>query len=266
MAQCHDATTPMDMLNNLLEKSIFRKDCGQPDHRVYPDSLEVFFLPYHKFSIWIAVFTEMAQCHDATTPMDMLNNLLETSIFRKDCGQPDHRVYPDSLAVFFLLFFMILVPKEYRTFIVNSKLDSNYFFLISVYYQFSTCFEQPSAHHQESQLYQYDITITLALQPWVSLGLLNNPPSFMSILHRLHPLLYPHCLQFCYHIVHPSQMGSSFSSSYKQSSFHHLSWHRSLFHSLYMSQPGHLHTVTYIRGRFDTIDCPDDEHLVARNM
>ena len=29
---------------------------------------------------------------------------------------------------------------------------------------------------------------------------------------------------------------------------------------------GHLHTVTYTRGRIDTIDCPDDEHLVARNM
>ena len=24
--------------------------------------------------------------------------------------------------------------------------------------------------------------------------------------------------------------------------------------------------VTYTRGRIDTIDCPDDEHLVARNM
>jgi len=24
-------------------------------------------------------------------------------------------------------------------------------------FQFSTCFEQPSAHHQENQLYQYDL-------------------------------------------------------------------------------------------------------------
>jgi len=29
---------------------------------------------------------------------------------------------------------------------------------------------------------------------------------------------------------------------------------------------GHLHTVTYTSGRIDTIDSPDDEHLVARNM
>ena len=29
---------------------------------------------------------------------------------------------------------------------------------------------------------------------------------------------------------------------------------------------GHLHRVTYTRGRIGTIDSPDDEHLVARNM
>jgi len=31
-------------------------------------------------------------------------------------------------------------------------------------------------------------------------------------------------------------------------------------------QHGHLHRVTYNRGRIDTIDSTDDEHLVARNM
>jgi len=29
---------------------------------------------------------------------------------------------------------------------------------------------------------------------------------------------------------------------------------------------GHLHIVTYARCRIDTIDSPDDEHMVARNM
>ena len=29
---------------------------------------------------------------------------------------------------------------------------------------------------------------------------------------------------------------------------------------------GHLHAVTYTTGRIDTINSPDDEHLVARNM
>ena len=29
---------------------------------------------------------------------------------------------------------------------------------------------------------------------------------------------------------------------------------------------GHLHRVTYTRGRIDTTDSPDDEQMVARNM
>jgi len=29
---------------------------------------------------------------------------------------------------------------------------------------------------------------------------------------------------------------------------------------------GHLHTVTYTRGSIDTIDSPEDKHLVVRNM
>ena len=33
-----------------------------------------------------------------------------------------------------------------------------------------------------------------------------------------------------------------------------------------MELHGHLHRVTYTRGRIDTIDSPDDKHLVARNM
>ena len=78
-----------------------------------------------------------------------------------------------------------------------------------------------------------------ALQPWVSLGFLNNQSPFLSVFHLLHPLLYLHYFQVCYHIIHPSQTRSPFSSSYKQSSFHHLSWHRSHFDSLYMSQPSY---------------------------
>jgi hypothetical protein len=35
---------------------------------------------------------------------------------------------------------------------------------------------------------------------------------------------------------------------------------------IYLFTHGHLHTVTYTRGRIDTIDSPDDEHLVSRNM
>jgi len=38
---------------------------------------------------------------------------------------------------------------------VNDQLDSQFF---SMYlFQFSTCFEQRRAHHQENQLYQYNL-------------------------------------------------------------------------------------------------------------
>jgi hypothetical protein len=67
-------------------------------------------------------------------------------------------------------------------------------------FPFSACFEQPSAHHQENQLYQYVI--------WY-------------ILHRS---------------------------------------------SLTCIPDGHLNTVIYTRWCIDTIDSPDDEHWVARNM
>jgi len=40
---------------------------------------------------------------------------------------------------------------------------------------------------------------------------------------------------------------------------------KELFH-LNLIPHGHLYTVTYTRGRIDTIDSRDDEHLVARNM
>jgi len=40
-------------------------------------------------------------------------------------------------------------------FLVNDQLDAQ---LFSMYlFQFSTCFEQPRTHHQEIQLYQYNI-------------------------------------------------------------------------------------------------------------
>ena len=43
-------------------------------------------------------------------------------------------------------------------------------------------------------------------------------------------------------------------------------WYMSLYVGDRVVPHGHLHTVTYIRGRIDTIDSPDDEHLAARNM
>ena len=40
------------------------------------------------------------------------------------------------------------------TIFVNNQLDAQFFFLY-IFFQFSTCFEQPSAHHRESELYKY---------------------------------------------------------------------------------------------------------------
>jgi hypothetical protein len=49
--------------------------------------------------------------------------------------------------------FFLLHHREW--FLVNDQLDAQ---LFSMYlFQFSTCFEQPRAHHQENQVYQYNI-------------------------------------------------------------------------------------------------------------
>jgi len=39
--------------------------------------------------------------------------------------------------------------------LVNDQLDTRFFFMNL--FQFSTCFDQPRAHHQENQLYQYNL-------------------------------------------------------------------------------------------------------------
>ena len=76
---------------------------------------------------------------------------------------------------------------------------------------------------------------TALSEPWppqqsasITLYLSSSPSTALSSL-----------IQVCYNIIHSSQTRSSCSSSYTQSSSHHLSWHRSLFHSLYMSQPSY---------------------------
>ena len=51
---------------------------------------------------------------------------------------------------------MVLLTVRISIFLVNNQLDAQLFFLICLFH-FSTCFEQTCAHHQESQLYKYDI-------------------------------------------------------------------------------------------------------------
>ena len=90
-------------------------------------------------------------------------------------------------------------------FLVNDQIDAQFF---SMYlFKFSTCFEQPRAHHQDNQLYQYRI--------W-----------YMSL-----------CVS-----------------------------DGSMCRSPICTRNGHRHRVTYTRGYIDTINSPDDEHEVSRNM
>ena len=60
----------------------------------------------------------------------------------------------------------------------------------------------------------YIPSILLALQPWVSLGLLDNQSPLLPILHLLCPLSHLHYPQICHNIIHPSQTRSSFPSSF----------------------------------------------------
>jgi hypothetical protein len=52
--------------------------------------------------------------------------------------------------------FYVLLTVHLGRILVNGQPDAYSFFLICLF-QSSTCFEQPSAHHQENQLYQYNI-------------------------------------------------------------------------------------------------------------
>jgi len=100
----------------------------------------------------------------------------------------------------------VLLTVYLITIFVNDQRDAQFLFLIFVYSSSLHVSEEPSAHHQESQLYQYDL--------W-----------YMSLY-----------------------VGDRVVCRFR--------WNCSSY----------LHTVTYTRGRIDTIDSPDDEHLVARNM
>ena len=83
-----------------------------------------------------------------------------------------------------------------------------------ILFRFSTCFEQPCAHHQESQFCQYSI--------WYMSFCVGDRPVCRS--GRNHSF-FPTCIP-----------------------------------------DGHLHRMTYTRCCIVTIDSPDDEHKVARNI
>ena len=54
--------------------------------------------------------------------------------------------------------FYILVTVHLGIILINNQPDAQLLIYIYIYlFRFSTCFEQPCAHHQEGQLYQYNI-------------------------------------------------------------------------------------------------------------
>ena len=70
------------------------------------------------------------------------------------------------------------VQLLYVWFLVNDQIDAQFFSMYS--FQFSTYFEQPRAHHQENQLYQYNIWY---MSPCVGDHSVCRPESFLSDLH-----------------------------------------------------------------------------------
>ena len=62
-----------------------------------------------------------------------------------------------------------ILRKMYKSKLITEKYEDKRFYLMTnlthnsfciCLFQFSTCFEHSSAHHQEIQLYQYDIRYT----------------------------------------------------------------------------------------------------------
>jgi len=52
--------------------------------------------------------------------------------------------------------FYVLLTVPLGSVLVNNQLDAQFFFRVYLF-KFFTFFEHPCAHHQENQLYQYDI-------------------------------------------------------------------------------------------------------------
>jgi hypothetical protein len=54
------------------------------------------------------------------------------------------------------LTFYVLLTVHLGSVLIYYQLDAQFLFCVCLFH-FSTCFEHPCAHHQENQLYRYDI-------------------------------------------------------------------------------------------------------------
>jgi hypothetical protein len=108
----------------------------------------------------------------------------------------------------------------------------------------STCFEQPRAHHQENQLYQYNIWyVSLCVgDRLVCRSALHVSSNLVLIIRRIN------CISTTSGMGHSDRLVCRSGRNPT------------------CTLDGHLHRVSYTRCSIDTIESPDDEHGVGRNM
>ena len=91
----------------------------------------------------------------ASDPTIFAHLYVTVSYFAVRRSTPQRYVYPVYTTEWLHVFY-VLWTVHLGTVLFNDQLDAQFLFCICLF-QFSTCFEQPCVHHQESQLYQYDI-------------------------------------------------------------------------------------------------------------
>jgi len=90
----------------------------------------------------------------------------------------------------------VLLTVHLGSVLVNKQLDAQFFFRIYLF-QFSTCFEHPRAHHQENQLYQYDIwymSLCVGDRPLCRFGWHCSSIQTCTLDGHLHRVTYTRCI------------------------------------------------------------------------
>jgi hypothetical protein len=133
----------------------------------------------------------------------------------------------------------------------QTALSFRYHFISAVYWPILTSYQKDEqANPQNSVTKQFYIPVTA-----LRLGIIptNNQLEAQFLLCIFISLLYMFRATLC------SSSGESIVSIQHLVYVNVCRWPSGM-------QDGHLHTVTYTRCCIDTIDSPDDEHKVARNM
>jgi hypothetical protein len=102
----------------------------------------------------VVIFDEI--CGLNMTDRDIITCSLR--ILKFETFKEDRFIESSLLSASFYVEFYVLLTVHLGIILVNDRLDAQFFFLICLF-QSSSCFEQPRAHHQENQLYQYNFCI-----------------------------------------------------------------------------------------------------------